>query len=194
MRPNITDLFVLALDEPYLVPALFVAMQFASGPVYLWSGYQPTILNGQTYIGAGSLLGISTIEDGSDAHARGIEITLSGIDPNLLGLALNEFQIGVPVTVTLGLFSGPGQSLVNAPVVAWAGVTDQPTIDVDEKTATITIACESLLLRMNTPVAFRYTNIDQQLFYPGDTGFAWVTPIQSIPIYWNQTATSSGNP
>lgn len=193
-RPDASDLFIQALGQPYLYPALFVAMQFASGNVYLWSGYQPQLFNGQVYTGVGSLLGISTIEDGASVQARGIQVTLSGLDPSLLGMALDEFQVGVPVTVSLGLFGTQGAALVNSPVVAWAGVTDQPTIDVDEKTASIAIACESLLVRMNVPVPYRYTNQDQQLFYPGDTGFAWVPAIQSIPIYWGQNENSDGNP
>jgi hypothetical protein len=84
--------------------------------------------------------------------------------------------------------------LIDGAVVAWAGRTDQPTIPADEKTASISINLESILLDMNVPVPYRYTNQDQQLFYPGDLGMAWVNSIQSIPIYWGQNTNSDGNP
>jgi hypothetical protein len=194
MPRNITSNYLLALQEGYLYPAIFVAINFASGPVYVWSGYQPQILNGTVYTGAGSLLQVSTIEDGSTVQARGVSVTLSGIDPTLLPATLSEFQVGLPATIYLGLFGGEGLALVGNTVVAWAGRTDQPTITVDEQTASITINLESVLLDMNVPVPYRYTNQDQQLFYSGDLGFSWVNAIQQIPIYWNQTANSDGNP
>ena len=194
MPRNLTSNYILALGEGYLYPALFLSIQFASGPVNICTSYQPQLLNGVLYTGVGSLLEISTIEDGASVQARGVTVTLSGIDPTLLPATLNEFQVGLPATIYLGLFGGEGLSLINNTVVAWSGRTDQPTITVDEKTASISINLESVLLDMNIPVPYRYTNQDQQLFYPGDQGFIWVNSIQNIPIYWGQNTNSDGNP
>jgi hypothetical protein len=194
MPRNVTSDYLLALQEGYLFPAIFVQITFASGPVNICSCYQDQILNGVVYTGVGSMLEVSTIEDGASVQARGVSVTLSGIDPTLLPATLSEFQVGLPATIYLGLFAGERLSLVDSTVVAWAGRTDQPTISVDEKTASISINLESILLDMNVPVPYRYTNQDQQLFYPGDQGFAWVNSIQSIPIYWGENTNSDGNP
>lgn len=195
MPRNITSNFLLALQEPYLFPCILAEIYFASGPVRICTADQPKILNGIVFGGKGSLLEVSTIEDGSSVRARGVSVTLSGIDLNLLPAALNEFQVGLPATIYLGLFGGEGLSLVVDTVIAWQGRTDQPTIALDEKTASIQIALESVLLDMNVPVPYRYTNIDQQRFFPGDLGMIWVNSIQSIPIYWGQNTNSNpGNP
>lgn len=195
MPRNVTANYLLALQEGYLFPCILVEIYLASGPVRLCTAYQDKILNGVIYTGAGNMLEVSTIEDGSSVQARGVSVTLSGIDPVLLPGTLNEFQVGLPATIYLGLFGGEGLSLVNDTVVAWSGRTDQPTITTDEKTASIQLNLESVLLDMNVPVPYRYTNIDQQLFFPGDLGMLWVNSIQNIPIYWGQATNSpDGNP
>jgi hypothetical protein len=146
------------------------------------------------YKALGSLLEVSTIEDGSSVQARGVTVTLNGIDTRLLRLTNDEFQVGLPATITLGLLAGEGGLPINAPVIAWKGKTDQPTIVVGPETSTISVNLESALLDMNTPIALRYTNQDQQRFFPTDKAFGWVNSIQSLAVYWNQTANANGNP
>lgn len=192
---NITSDFLLALSEGYLFPAIFVSMNFASGPVFMWTGYGDRILNGQNYTGLGGLLSISTIADGSTVNARGVTVTVSGFDPKLLPAVMNEFLIGQPATIYFGLLAGEGLGLVGSTVVAWSGRTDQPTITVPgPESASISINLESILQDMNTALPWRYTNQDQQLFHPGDAGLLWVNAIQNVPLYWNQTANADGNP
>lgn len=194
MPRNIGAEFLLALSEGYLYPVIFVEMYFATGPVRICTWNQDLFNNGVVFTAAGNLLQVSTIQDGSDIHARGISVSLSGFDPTLLPLVLNDFQVGLPVTIWLGAFNTQVAQQVSYSVIAWSGRTDEPTITVDEKTATITVACESMLIDMNTPVPWRYTNQDQQLFFAGDLGFSFVNSIQSIPIYWNSVSNSNGNP
>jgi hypothetical protein len=193
---NLTADYIAALAEGYLYPVILVQIQFASGTVYMSSFNQPILLDGTVYSGVGSLMEISTIEDGSSVNARGVTVTLSGIDPTLLPATMDEFQVGLPAAIYLGLFGTGGQLQMDQSVLAWAGRTDQPTISSDQDTASISINLESVLLDMNTPVPYRWTQIDQQKFFPGDQGFAWVNSIQSVPLYWGQNTNSGtdGNP
>jgi len=140
----------------------------------------------------GSLGSISTIEEGSTVEAKGVTLTLSGIDATLLTGILTEFQVGLPVLVYLGLFDSSG-SLIADPIVSWAGRMDQPTLDVDGTTATISIACENRLVDMNVAVDRRYTNEDQQLDHPGDRGFEFVNSIQEVMLYWGRSPSSHNN-
>lgn len=170
-----------------LLPVLFVYGQFATGPVYLWTGYGPISWNGQIWQGIGTLLTVSLIEEGSDVNARGISIGLSGFDANLLSLALGEIQQGQPVVVYVGLFyPGSPWLVIDDPLTAWAGRMDQPTIDVLGETASISINCENRLVAMGVAVDRRYTNEDQQRDWPGDGGEAFVLSIQDTNIYWGR--------
>jgi hypothetical protein len=194
MPRNIGPNFLLALQEGWLYPVIFVEIYFSTGPVRLCSFNQPLLLNGLVFDAVGQLLQVSTIEDAATVHARGISVSLSGFDPAFLPLVLDDFQVGLAATIYFGVFNTQTAQQVAETVIAWAGRTDEPTITFDENSATISIACESLLMDMNTPVPYRNTNQDQQIFHPGDLGFSWVNAIQSVPIYWNQTANSDGNP
>jgi hypothetical protein len=195
MPRNVTSDYILALNSGSMYPCIFVEIYFASGPVRLCTAMYDTLLNGNTFKGVGRFLEISTIEDGATVLARGISVALSGIDPTLIAAALDQFQVGLPATITLGLLGSeafPG--LVNLPVVAWQGRTDEPTIMVDEKTASISVNLESALLDMNTPVPYRWTAETQAIFFPKDKGFRFVTSIQNVPTYWNQVESNNGTP
>lgn len=194
MPRNISPAFLAALTGSSLYPVIMCMITLASGPVYLTSSYSPITWNGVTWTGVGTMLEISTIEDGANVQARGVSVSLSGINPVLLPQVLNDFQVGLPAIIYFAAANGEGNSLVDAPIVAWSGLTDQPTISVDQSTATIALALESLLISMNTPVPYRYTHVDQTRFYPGDMGMLWVNSIQSIPIFWGTNTTSDGNP
>src|ERR1700686_3259759 len=104
MPRGLTPNQLAAVQSAYLRPAFFVQMTFTSGPVYVWSGLGSVVWNGQTWLGVGSLGTISNIEEGATIEARGITLTLSGIDPTLLADVLGEFQVGLPAIVYLALF------------------------------------------------------------------------------------------
>lgn len=191
-RTDATSAFIAALGEKVLRPAFFVQATFASSTVYLWTGRGSVTWNGQTWLGVGSMGSISNIEEGSDVQARGIVLTMSGIDPTLLGDVMTEMQQGLPVTVYFALFDATPSLILN-PVIAFQGRMDQPTLDVSGETATIQIACESRLMDLNTPAERRYTNEDQQRDYPDDLGFEFVNSIQEITIYWGRSPNGSNN-
>lgn len=190
MPRQVTPAFGAALAATSLLPAFFVMANFVSGPLYAWSGVGPISWNGQTWLGVGSLGAISTIEEGTDVQARGMTLSFGGFDANLLNLVLGEFEVGLPVTVWLGLFDTAG-NLIPSPVVSFSGRMDQPTIRSEGQTASITIACENRLIDMNTAVDRRYTDQDQKLDYPTDRGMEFVNSIQQVEIYWGHTP--SGN-
>src|ERR1041384_6659198 len=93
-----------AITSQMMRPALFVEANFTSGPAYLWSGVGTISWHGHDWLGVGPLGSISTVEEGSNVQARGIGLSLSGIDVNLLTGILSEFEVGLPVLVYLGVF------------------------------------------------------------------------------------------
>src|SRR5579872_2803700 len=93
-----------AIQATELLPAVFVQMGFNGVSVYLWSGVGSITWNSQTWTGLGSLLRITTAEDAATVEARGITITLSALDAALLPDCLNDFQLGLPVTVYLDFY------------------------------------------------------------------------------------------
>ena len=192
MPRQISPQMLAALGSGSLRPAIFVEATFITGPVYCWTGTGPITWNGQTWLGIGTFGSLSNVEEGTTVEAKGITLTLSGLDPTLLTDVLTEYQVGLPVMVWIGLFD-INRQLIPDPLVAWAGRMDQPTLSVDGTTCSLSIACENRLLDMNTSVERRYTNDDQQLDYPGDRGFEFVTSIQEVSLYWGRMPGSKNN-
>ncbi len=188
-RPDASAAFIAAAESPYVHPAIFVQINAVTGPLYIWSGVGSQLFNNNIYTGVGQFGMISTIEEGTDIQARGIALTLSGIDPTILNDTLNEIQQGLPALVYLGLFSGFSLDAI----CCFSGRVDQPTITVSGETANITINCENRFVEMNTSVERRYTSSDQHIDYPADEGFQFVTQIQNITIYWGRHPGNQNN-
>jgi hypothetical protein len=193
MPRNLSTTMLNAMVAPVIRPALFIQVTFADDTVYLWTGSGNITWNFQTWVGLAGLITVSTIEETATVEAKGISISVSGIDNALLTEILSEFQVGLPVFVYFGLFDENG-NLLPTPFLSFAGRTDQPTIETDAKTSTISMACESLLMDMNVPIPYRYDAITQTIFNPNDLAFSFVNSIQNVEIYWGQPATSTGNP
>lgn len=183
-----------ALTSTLVRPALFAAITFANETVYLWNGRGTLTWNGHDWQGVGTLGGVSAIEEGSTLQARGITLTMSGIDTELFADILQQMSLGKPVALYLGFFDGGSPpALIVDPIPIWVGRTDQPTIDVTGNAIPLSLSCENKLIEMNTPVDRRYTHDDQQIDNPGDLGFQFVSSIQDMTTYWGQTPNSTNN-
>lgn len=191
-RPDATSQFIAAIQSSYVRPGIFVEVHFTTGPVYVWSGVGSQNWNGNTYTGVGSFGMLSNVEEGSNIQARGIMLTLSGIDSTLLGDVLNDYRQGLPAVVSLGLFDSTG-ALIPNPICCFSGRTDQPTIEMSGESATLSIACENRLVEMNVSVQRRYTDQDQKLDYPNDRGMEYVSSIQGLTLFWGRHPSSSNN-
>jgi hypothetical protein len=80
-----------------------IELNFSTAPVRLWTGFGNRTIGGQTYAGAGTLLSISGIEEVADLSAKGITLTLSGVDVSLVSLALQEPYQGRSARVLFGV-------------------------------------------------------------------------------------------
>jgi hypothetical protein len=181
-----------ALSAPLLNPAIFVEATFIDETVYMWTGIGSISWNGHTWMGLGGFLGITTPEDSSVVEAKGITLSLSGMDATLLPKALNEVVLGLPVMVYLALYDDTN-TLIDTPIVAWAGRMDQPSFEVGGAEVSLAINCESRLIDMNIGVDRRYTNEDNQMDNPGDLGFLFVDSIQELTLFWGRFPLSTNN-
>jgi hypothetical protein len=202
MPRNISADMLSSLSAGYLRPALFAAVSFKNEDVYVWTGVGSIVFGGNTYLGVGTLGTISTIEETSGVTAKGITLELSGLNPQAINDTLGSWQIGLPVTLYLGVFTVLNTTsavLIDSPIISWSGRMDAPTVTIGGETCTISIAAESRLADMNSSVELRYTFEQSQIDNPGDMGFQYVNQIQAVPIFFGQGApatasnTSQGN-
>jgi len=179
---TITTAALAALIAPTVQPVYLVACQFTSGTKYSWTGMGTVVWNGQDWEGLGDLIGVSSITQTSDLSAEGITISYSGIDAGNVSSAISDVATNLTVDVWLGFLSAG--AIIADPVHCFSGHLDVPTLQDDGATATISITAENDLLMLTRSSMRRYTNDDQQISYPTDTGFQYQPSVQAWSGAW----------
>lgn len=185
MPRSMTPATEAALVAADLRPVMFFEGEFPTASVRFWTGLSPIDWNGQTWIGAGNLIGLSSVEEGTDVAATGVEVQLAGVPPSLVAAVIGDAQQGLPGRVWIGLLDAAGALIID-PVQVFAGRLDVPQIADQVDTCTISISYESRLIDLNRPREWRYTHESQQVLYPGDKGFEYVAALQDKEITWGR--------
>lgn len=167
-------------------PVLFFYGEFTTGTIRLWSGIGNISWAGQTWTGAGGLIGLSNIEETEEIRASGVTVTFTGIPAESISLVLGSVTQGKIGRIYLGFLSGG--SIVVDPWVIFEGRIDTPVISEDAEIATIGITYESRMIDLQRPRVARYTDQEQQREYPGDLGMEFVAALQDAQVPWGRKA------
>jgi len=171
---------------------LAVKAEFDTGTIYLWSGDYNLSIGGNTYLGAGTLLSISNIEDTLELKSSGLSVTLAGMDETILDLALTENYQNRFITVYLGYLQG-GTDTVAGAMTLFKGRMQSMTINDDPNGSTITVDAENRLIDLQRPSNLRYTKASQEFVATGDTCFNRVQSLQDKEIIWGSSSTKGGS-
>lgn len=185
MSRTATPQFLNALTEELVRPCIFFEGVFASGTVRLWTGLTEIDWNGQTWLGAGVLMGIAAVEETTEVIANGTTVSLSGVPLDLVQIAIKEARQGLPGRVWVGLLTEDLQ-IIASPALVFSGRLDVPQITDGADSCTVTISYESRLLDLTVPREWRYTDQSQKALHPTDRGFEYVTSIQDKEIVWGR--------
>ena len=169
-----------------------VKLDFLTTPLRVWTGngILGTPATGEEWAGLGTLGGISGLEQAVNGQAPETTLTLSGIDKDLLNLALDDYDVEVrnrTATVFIQFFTGEDDAestLVDAPYGIWSGRMRTPTFIVERKMAEVRVAVESLFSLRSRPNFGMYTDRDQQKRFPEDRGFDFVGLLQNKVVTW----------
>lgn len=180
---DLTGAVVTAITDGVVRPAIFYEGVFDGGTTRLWSGLGPIVWNSLTWTGAGSLAGVSAIEETAGLDARGVQVSLSGIPSDIVALALGEARLGLRGKLWIGLLTEAG-AVIADPALAFDGVLDVPTMEDAGETASIAISYESRLIDLNRPREWRRTHESQRKFDSADRFFEYVASLQEWNGIW----------
>src|ERR1700733_7595138 len=169
MPRNLNSSMLAALQSGAIQPFFMAALSFLSPTQYVWTGVGSLVFEGNTYVGIGSFGKMGSIQEGTSVQAQGTTISLSGIDPVFLEDCLTEMTPGSPAILYFGLMTQG--VIIGTPYQIFVGTMDNPTISIDQSTATISISLENRMIDLARPSNRRYTSTDQRLYFPNDTGF-----------------------
>lgn len=174
---------VAALSAGELAIVQLVYLQFPGIPIALNSSNRPIEYGGVTYLGAAGLGTVNPIDD-SPGEVKGLQLQMSGVPAEYLGLALDDASIvqGAPITLRLAILDA-NQQVIEAPI-DWTGRIDTMAIEEDGDTCSIAVTAESSAVDLLRGNALTTSNADQQYLYPGDRGFEYVDSQANIPVVW----------
>jgi hypothetical protein len=184
-RQGIDSSIVTALGEDLTYPFLAVKGFFDSGNVRVWSGNEDATIEGETYIGAGSLLQVSDIKETAELSSNGVSVTISGMDATVLNLALTENYQNRKIIILVGFLDG-GTNEIKGVMNMFTGRMISMNISDSTTTSTIVINAENRLIDMRRPCKLRYTSESQKFISSTDTSFNRVMQMIDKEIVWGR--------
>lgn len=181
MSRPLTDLMATEVAGAKLSPLLLIKFQFDAGDVNIWTGIGDLLFAGDTYLGLGDLLSITTVQETQTIKAAGIEYTISGLPPDAIAIALGEDFQGRKVRMWFGALNSSGV-LISAPVLILVSRMDIMQIGNTAATVSITISAENVLIALTRVNDRRYTPEDQAIDFPSDKGLDFVDSLQDKEV------------
>lgn len=150
----------------------------ADAPLYLWTGSGDLTANGNTYLGAGSLLTIGNLEEAAELKATGCSVSFSGADATLVNAALNHEYSGRKAKIYFGVVG-------NANLVeVFTGFMDTLSISDAPDSSMISVKIENRLIDLQRTNVFRYTQESHANLYSNDSFFSYVQDLQDKEVEW----------
>lgn len=175
--------FINALTADEVKPFYAAQLELDDGPIRLWTGYGDATINGNTFIGAGSLLGFSGFEEVNDLSAKSITITLDGLDSTVLSLSLSTPIRNRKVRVYFGVIASDGTF---HSVEIFTGRANRIPFEDNGETGTVQLEVDSKLVLLEKSSNWRYTHESHQARHPGDTFFSYVADLQDKEFVWGR--------
>lgn len=174
---SLSNVQLSALSQRSVIMAVVVEIMWST-PVYLWEGDHPIVLTrdnvSRTYAPVSTLGRISVIRETSEVESTGVDLMLSGVDPNLIS-AVNSLTPAFPViNIGIQLFSQTTRAALDGPIIIYSGFVDNVAVKDTASECCVVLSTVNALDSLDIVRPARYTKADQSLLYPDDTAFDYV--------------------
>jgi hypothetical protein len=180
MARTIPSALLTAITARECQPYLAFEALLDGGALRLWTGVGSKTIGGNTYTGAGALIGVGEMAEVIDLTAQSLTVTLSGLASGILATALAEPYQGRVANIYVG------ERSVSDVMLAFSGYLDTMSPADDGTTSSITVTIESKLVDLQRPRIRRYTKESQKALYPTDTFFDWTADLADKQVPWGR--------
>lgn len=189
MSRDLISSLVDALGDDQFEPFFAVDLMFDSpSQLYMWTGVGNQTIDSKLYVGTGNLLGISMVRETSDTAARGATLSLSGVPPSIVSLALTEPYQGRLAKIYFGIASDPTNY-----TEIFSGFMDQMDIEEGPDSGTISLSIENKLIELERPRIRKYTSAFQKARFLNDKGLDFVASMQDQKLAWGSEYEGGGS-
>ncbi|MDB4296086.1 hypothetical protein N9940_00660 [bacterium] len=211
MSRDLSTITLESIEEGVVYPFFAVELLFdGDNTIRMWTGQGTLVLeDGTEWIGLGSLLDISTVEETAEMAVKGATITLSGVSSEALSLALSEPYQGRVCNIYFGTFSTGNilqesgsfilqqdgskiqlEAMSTGFNQLFSGYMDQMNISDGGDTCNIELMVENRLIDLERARVARFTSGYQKSIYPDDLGLDFIEDLQDKDISWGRKSGS----
>ena len=209
MSRDLSTITIENIEANVVYPFFAVELLFdGANTLRMWTGQGTLVLDdGTQWVGLGTLLSISAIEETSEMAVKGATLTLTGVPSEVLSLALSQPYQGRVCNIYFGTFStgailqesGSFLLLQDGSKIniqdgstgfnqIFSGYMDQMNIQEDADTSTVSLIVENKLVDLERARVARFTSGYQKSIYPGDLGLDFIEDLQDKQIPWGRSA------
>ncbi|WP_447896054.1 hypothetical protein [Vreelandella sp. GE22] len=179
-----SDSVVDLLARPTVRMAYAVELDFLNGWARAHTGFGPLVINGQTFEGVGSFGNIAPVREGlNSSSALSTTLTLSGLDPSIIGATLGDRCRGRFGRLMVVAYDDNGDYAAD---VLISGYMDAPTMSYagSEGENAISVTLTDRMVDWERPGTERWTDENQRNRHPDDRFFYAIGQMSDWPIYW----------
>lgn len=153
-------------------------------PLAVWGGYGTLVLDEVEFIGIGDRGLVSVSASALGAAAQNIDLTFSGIDPEIVSLDGMVNLRDAPCVLYRLYFNGSGSTLLDAHVYARGRLDQLVGDDQLGGSATVTATIETAARGLGKRGARMRSHADQTATFADDDGFRAVSYAGQKTLYW----------
>lgn len=160
---------------------LAAEIKFVSGITRVHTGVGVVVIEGNNYLGIGSLGQIDSVKEQNTTSATQLNLTLTGLDTSLLSTIMNENCVGKPASIFIGVMDD-NLNLTSYDVVFRGKIRNTSLLAGSKGAINVTIS--NIFEDWSRAKAWRYTDESQQQLNNGDRLFRYVAQMSDRSIYW----------
>lgn len=184
-----SDTLLNAMEQSNVSLVLAAEIDFPSGVTRVHTGTGVVVINGQTFLGVGTLGGVGSVTEENSTSSSTMSMALSGLDMSLVGETLNEEVIGRNVVCYIAVMNDQGN--VIAANILFEGFITDTALQAGQQNA-LSYVISNVFERWSQGLPDRYTDESQQRLYPGDRFFRYIAQMAERSIFWGSKKDAPG--
>lgn len=177
-----TILTEMERDNPRLIIA--VEILYKSAPVRAHTGVGEVVIDGQTYIGVGTLGAIDPIKQSSNNGPSTMNLSMSGLDPTLVAETLNQRTQGSKVKIMICALDDD-MRVTSASIMLAGRVSTQRFAYGAEMSVEVEIV--DRLADWQRKGSRRFDHESHIVEQPGDKFFQYMSQMSEASLYWGSS-------
>ena len=175
-----------ALEGSVVRLVTFAKLSFSSETMYVHDSIGTYTWGSQDWLGVGDFGSISSVEEGTEVSPYSLNLTLSGLDANIVSKTLDENYYMRPVDIYLGLLN-EDDALIDTPTQIWSGFMDVMSLSAGASGGdSITLTAESEMSKFDRSANLRYTDTMLKKRNASDKFFEFLKDIDGVKIMWGK--------